>query len=184
MNSNDSTKSKKIDMYVNEYSTYSNNKKGTLLDLSHVVSQAKNDLSTLEFNKFCNLVGLKSHSTRIKMKMIGDRYSIFKEYLDQIPLNWTSVYKLTMVPIDELVKYFQEGLIHQTIKGKEIDYLVNQTSIDSQKNKPQNKNELIRINLKIDPNWTESDKNLIGSLILQIRNLGGTVRSTPHNLIK
>jgi len=139
-------------------------------------------LSRKEEKKFYIEVNLvKSSSTCKKFKAIGERYVLFKEKQDCLPLAWTSIYELTKLSKEQFIEYVEDEKINPDKTGNEIRALVDDKKPSSNirsSNKGSNNNE---------PSLDDNSDDLIfqvrvrGDDLMKIKDLVNMINSLADN---
>lgn len=105
-----------------------------ILAMSKSVSEALKIKNQKEKNVFFNEVNLDRNSSMAKkLKVIGDKYDLFLQNQNSLPPAWTSLYQLTKLEEDNLLKLIEDEVINPTITGTEINKLVGYTPRESVK---------------------------------------------------
>ena len=115
-----------VEKSVNDFKIFAKQTAIGILEMGRVVFEAKETLEAEgDFEVFCERVGYKSTSSSIKkLKLIGEKYLQLKEHSACLPNNWTSLYQISRLAQTQLIDFINRGLIHQNVKGVEIEYLL------------------------------------------------------------
>jgi hypothetical protein len=80
---------------VQRYYSFAKKSAENIIKLAETLVEAKDKLSDTELQKFCNDVGLQYEgSTYKKLMKIGAEASRFEPFVERMPNNWTTLYKL------------------------------------------------------------------------------------------
>src|ERR1019366_4614715 len=91
-----------------------------IIGLAMTLVEAEEKLSTAEFKIFCELVGIpKGGPIYKKFTKIGEAATRFKPYMEKLPANWTTLYKLASLPPDKFDRVAQS--LTPFITAREID---------------------------------------------------------------
>jgi hypothetical protein len=87
------------DKYKTEFNLWSKKTAQSTLEMCRVVYEAKHELESQDFLKFCNEIGRKGEdATARKYLKIGEKYDQFYQYAELLPNSWTSIYEITQLP--------------------------------------------------------------------------------------
>lgn len=90
-----------FDKYKTEFSLWSKKTAQATLEMCRVVFEAKKELESQDFLKFCNSIGRKGEDATVRKYLrIGEKYEKFYQYADLLPNSWTSIYEITQLPSD------------------------------------------------------------------------------------
>mgnify|MGYP006288599427 CR=1 FL=1 len=113
-----------VDSLVNDYRRGFVKTVEGILVMGKAVYEA-DSLNRDDKNKFyieANLV--KNSATSKKFKAIGEKYFLFQEKQDSLPLAWTSIYQLTKLSDEKFIEYIEDEKINPDKTGNEIRALV------------------------------------------------------------
>lgn len=86
------------DKYKTEFNAWSKKTAQSTLEMCRVVYEAKRELESQDFLKFCNEIGRKGEdATARKFLKIGEKYDQFYQYAELLPNSWTSIYEITQL---------------------------------------------------------------------------------------
>jgi hypothetical protein len=105
--------------YVNQFSIHTKNTASSYLEMCKVVFDANEVLSQKDFQLFCVTahIGIAKAS---KLKLIGKRYETLKQYVDTLPVNWTTLYKLTHLEDERIGELVEEGKLYPEMPTKDL----------------------------------------------------------------
>jgi hypothetical protein len=87
------------DKYKTEFNAWSKKTAQSTLEMCRVVYEAKKELESQDFLKFCNEIGRKGEDATVRKYLkIGEKYEKFYQYADLLPNSWTSIYEITQLP--------------------------------------------------------------------------------------
>jgi hypothetical protein len=110
---------------VNEYKRFAKKSTENIINLAETLVRASSKLSTDDFNRFCNEVHLqKDGSTFRKLMRIGEKISRFEMFLDRLPNNWTTLYKLASLDEDKFKLVTGSDVFRPSMTGKQINLLI------------------------------------------------------------
>jgi hypothetical protein len=82
-----------------DYQKFGKMAAGAIVRLGQILCEADENLSRAEMKKFCAEVKLEYQgATYTKWMKIGEQANRFKPYMELLPNNWTTVYKLASLP--------------------------------------------------------------------------------------
>ena len=106
--------------YVDRYRGFARQTADGIIGLAMTLVEAEEKLSTAEFKIFCELVGIpKGGPIYKKFTKIGEAATRFEPYMEKLPSNWTTVYKLAALPPDKFDRVAQS--LTPFITAREID---------------------------------------------------------------
>lgn len=119
--------------YVKQFKKREQTTATAILDMCRVVYEADKALDEEDFAEFCTQVGYTSSSSTIrKFIAIGKVQPRMKDYADQLPTGWTSIYQLTQIPAKTFENMLAAGKSLTLLTGKDVRELVQMTRpIDS-----------------------------------------------------
>lgn len=92
-----------------------------VLEMARVVTEAKRDLSSLRYKDFCHLIGFETQSSTLKKLLkIGEKYELLKQNINALPASWTTLYQISLISSDDIVKYVDSGIINPDLKSKDL----------------------------------------------------------------
>ena len=84
-----------FDSLVERYRTFAKKSAENIIQLAETLVEAKAKLSGMQLHDFCQAVGLDQNGSKFrKLLTIGQEASRFEPYVDRLPTNWTTIYKL------------------------------------------------------------------------------------------
>lgn len=87
--------------FFSEYSKFAVKTAQASLEMCRVVYEAKKELASQDFLKFCNEIGRKGEDSTVRKYLkIGEKYDKFYQYSELLPNCWTSIYEITQLPSD------------------------------------------------------------------------------------
>ena len=87
--------------FFSEYSKFAVKTAQASLEMCRVVYEAKKELASQDFLKFCNEIGRKGEDSTVRKYLkIGEKYDQFYQYSELLPNSWTSIYEITQLPSD------------------------------------------------------------------------------------
>jgi hypothetical protein len=85
--------------FTSEFNAWSKKTAQSTLEMCRVVYEAKKELGSQDFLKFCNAIGRKGEDATVRKYLkIGEKYDKFYQYADLLPNSWTSIYEITQLP--------------------------------------------------------------------------------------
>ena len=89
------------DKYKTEFNSWSKKTAQSTLEMCRVVYEAKKELGSQDFLKFCNEIGRKGEDATVRKYLkIGEKYDKFYQYAELLPNSWTSIYEITQLPTE------------------------------------------------------------------------------------
>ena len=105
-----------------------------ILEMARVVTQAYQDLKGQRYKEFCHLIGFETQSSTLKKLLkIGEKYDLLKKNINALPASWTTLYQISLISSDDIVKYVDSGIINPDLKAKDLK--VSTSVIQAVKNK-------------------------------------------------
>lgn len=105
-----------------------------ILEMARVVTQASQDLKGQRYKDFCHLIGFETQSSTLKKLLkIGEKYDLLKKNINALPASWTTLYQISLISSDDIVKYVDSGIINPDLKAKDLK--VSSPAISAVKNK-------------------------------------------------
>lgn len=172
----------KVDKLVDDYRRGFGKTVEGILAMCKAVYES-GSLSRKDEKKFyieANLV--KSSSTCKKFKAIGEKYVLFQEKKDCLPLAWTSIYELTKLSDEQFIEYVENEKINPDKTGNEIrDLIGDRKPSENTRSKSSNKGSNNEFSLD------DNSDNLIfqvcvkGDDLIKIRDLVNMINSLADN---
>ena len=105
--------------YVDQFAIHTKNTASSYLEMCKVVFEASEALNQKDFELFCVTahIGVAKAS---KLKLIGKRYETLKQYVDTLPVNWTTLYKLTHLDDERIGELAEEGKLYPEMPTKDL----------------------------------------------------------------
>ena len=105
--------------YVDQFAIHTKNTASSYLEMCDVVFKASEALNQKDFELFCVAahIGVAKAS---KLKLIGKRYETLKQYVDTLPVNWTTLYKLTHLDDERIGELAEEGKLYPEMPTKDL----------------------------------------------------------------
>ncbi len=105
-----------------------------ILEMARVVTQANQDLKGQRYKEFCHLIGFETQSSTLKKLLkIGEKYDLLKKNINALPASWTTLYQISLISSDDIVKYVDSGIINPDLKAKDLK--ISTSVIQAVKNK-------------------------------------------------
>ena len=124
----------KHDKYKIEFNAWSKKTAQSTLEMCRVVYEAKKELVSQDFLKFCLEIGRKGEDATVRKYLkIGEKYDQFYQYAELLPNSWTSIYEITQLPSEtfEAIIATENSLAYKT--GDEIKLLMGKKTEDKSK---------------------------------------------------
>jgi hypothetical protein len=124
----------KHDKYKIEFNAWSKKTAQSTLEMCRVVYEAKKELVSQDFLKFCLEIGRKGEDATVRKYLkIGEKYDQFYQYAELLPNSWTSIYEITQLPSEtfEALIATENSLAYKT--GDEIKLLMGKKTEDKSK---------------------------------------------------
>lgn len=120
--------------FASEFNTWSKKTAQSTLEMCRVVFEAKTELQSQDFLKFCNAIGRKGEDATVRKYLrIGEKYDKFYQYANLLPNSWTSIYEITQLPSDifEALVTTENSMANMT--GTQIKELMGKGTEDKSK---------------------------------------------------
>ena len=128
--------------YANRLNELFINSAYSILDIANTFTEAKNNLSKVEFEKFIKLTKYSEKSASVrKWLKIGEAYLRLKSVVDYLPPNWSTIYKLATLRSNEFEALIEANILNRDMTAKEIDAELNL----------RKKKQVVTIILEFDP---------------------------------
>lgn len=119
------------DKYKAEFNQWSKKTAQASLEMGRVVYEAKKELESQDFLKFCNEIGRKGEDATVrKFLKIGEKYDNFYKYADLLPNSWTSIYEITQLPSDVFEALVATDNSMANMTGEQIKSLMGKKAED------------------------------------------------------
>lgn len=162
-----------IQPYVEEFSNFVKKTAENYLKVCLVFKKANRDLQKDEFQFFSLKVGV-SQSKASKLVKIGSRYDEFMEMVESMPVNWTTLYKLTELDKERVKELVEERVIYPEVTSlslcKRVEEFKN-AKLAKSKDKLEESKEVI-INFAFDKELNDEVCGEILTLIEKFKELG------------
>lgn len=122
------------DKFKTEFNSWSKKTAQSTLEMCRVVYEAKKELESQDFLKFCNEIGRKGEDATVrKYVKIGEKYDKFYQYAELLPNSWTSIYEITQLSSDvfEALVTTENSLANMT--GDQLKQLMGKKTEDKSK---------------------------------------------------
>lgn len=119
------------DKYKTEFNSWSKKTAQSTLEMCRVVFEAKKELASQDFLKFCNEIGRKGEDATVRKYLkIGEKYDKFYQYAELLPNSWTSIYEITQLPSEtfEALVATEHSMAHMT--GDQLKQLMGKKTED------------------------------------------------------
>jgi hypothetical protein len=120
--------------FTSEFNAWSKKTAQSTLEMCRVVYEAKKELGSQDFLKFCNEIGRKGEDATVRKYLkIGEKYDIFYQYAELLPNSWTSIYEITQLPSEtfEALVATENSLANMT--GDQLKQLMGKKTEDKSK---------------------------------------------------
>lgn len=127
------------DKYKTEFNSWSKKTAQSTLEMCRVVFEAKKELESQDFLKFCNEIGRKGEDATVRKYLkIGEKYDQFYQYAELLPNSWTSIYEITQLPSEtfEALVATEHSLANMT--GDQLKQLMGKKTEDKSKSTAEN----------------------------------------------
>lgn len=85
--------------FTSEFNAWSKKTAQSTLEMCRVVYEAKKQLGSQDFLKFCNAIGRGGEDATVRKYLkIGEKFDKFYQYAELLPNSWTSIYEITQLP--------------------------------------------------------------------------------------
>lgn len=111
----------RVESYVKKYKSFLKQSGKSFVEQAKTIFEVEAELGQRYVESFYHQVGLDPHGTTVrKFKIIGKHSTRFEPHLDKIPNNWTTLYDLAKLSIDNFNKIVDEGLLTPFVTAKDI----------------------------------------------------------------
>lgn len=120
--------------FTTEFNAWSKKTAQSTLEMCRVVYEAKKELESQDFLKFCNAIGRKGEDATVRKYLkIGEKYDKFYQYANLLPNSWTSIYEITQLPSEmfEALVTTENSMANMT--GAQIKELMGKGTEDKSK---------------------------------------------------
>lgn len=147
------------DKFKAEFNSWSKKTAQATLEMCRVVYEAKKELGSQDFLKFCNEIGRKGEDATVRKYLrIGEKYDKFYQYADLLPNSWTSIYEITQLPSElfEALIVTENSMANMT--GEQIKKLMGKGAED--KSKSSASTAAVASTAQTAQNTSEASENL------------------------
>jgi hypothetical protein len=114
---------------VQRYHTFAKHSAENIIKLAETLLEAKDRLLDADLRKFCEEVGLEHDgSTYRKLMKIGTEASRFEPFVERMPNNWTTLYKLAKLDKGAFDLVANDNRFTTTMTASEVDAVVGGSS--------------------------------------------------------
>lgn len=120
--------------FTSEFNAWSKKTAQSTLEMCRVVFEAKKELESQDFLKFCNAIGRKGEDATVRKYLkIGEKYDKFYQYANLLPNSWTSIYEIAQLPSEmfEALVTTENSMANMT--GAQIKELMGKGTEDKSK---------------------------------------------------
>lgn len=111
-----------VDSYVERFEGHRRRGAKAIIELCEVLVEAEFKLPKTNFKAFCERVDIEhGKSEHKKLRTIGKSAERLREYMDQLPMNWTTIYKLAQMDEGKFNELVEDGRLSPNLTGREID---------------------------------------------------------------
>ncbi|PVE08354.1 hypothetical protein [Limnohabitans sp. Rim28] len=122
------------DKYKTEFNSWSKKTAQSTLEMCRVVFDAKKELGSQDFLKFCNEIGRKGEDATVRKYLkIGEKYDKFYQYAELLPNSWTSIYEITQLPSETFEALVATENSLANITGDQLKQLMGKKTEDKSK---------------------------------------------------
>ncbi len=122
------------DRYKSEFNLWSKKTAQSTLEMCRVVYEAKKELDSQDFLKFCNEIGRKGEDATVRKYLkIGEKFDKFYQYAELLPNSWTSIYEITQLPNDVFEALVTTENSMANMSGDQIKLLMGKKPQESSK---------------------------------------------------
>jgi len=127
------------DKYKTEFNSWSKKTAQSTLEMCRVVFEAKKELGSQDFLKFCNEIGRKGEDATVRKYLkIGSKYEQFYRYAELLPNAWTSIYEITQLPSDVFEALVATNSSMANMTGDQLKQLMGKKTEDKSKSTAEN----------------------------------------------
>ena len=110
-----------VEALVRRYQSFARGSAQNIIELAETVSTAMTDLVGQYRNEFFRQIKLNPESSKVrKLKLIGDHSPRFVPYLEILPSNWTTLYELARLEVEDFKRIVDAGVLTPLATWKEI----------------------------------------------------------------
>ncbi len=113
---------RKFDFYVKKVSSLKANTAQNILTIGMFMKEAKNNLSKDDFEQFLLSTHYEAKSSSVRKWIhIGDAYQRLNPIAERLPVAWSTIYKLSKLPVDKFDLLERQNVLNSTTTAREID---------------------------------------------------------------
>jgi hypothetical protein len=132
-----------IQHYVQELNKFSTNSAKSIIQTAAILVEAKQELNNDDYSAFLSRTKYDKNSSAIrKLEAIGKAQSRLETVCHLLPANWTTIYKIALLPVHDFKTLVDEEHLHPLVKASEIDAVTKNI---------QPKPPKLQITLELDP---------------------------------
>jgi hypothetical protein len=103
-----------------------------ILEMARITTKANLELKGQRYKDFCHLIGFETQSSTLrKLIKIGEKYELLKKNINSLPASWTTLYQISLISPDDIVKYVDVGLINPDLKSKELKSITDPSEVST-----------------------------------------------------
>lgn len=129
------------DEYILKYQTATSNAVESILNMGLAVKEvyykSKNgELNSDDLQYFCQSVGLDPKSSTFrKYKCIGEKAAVFRQYLEQMPKSFSTLYAIATLDADTFDRLNMNGSISPALTEEQLKKLANKSQVVPARNR-------------------------------------------------
>lgn len=126
-----------FDSLVERYRTFAKKSAENIIQLAETLVEAKAKLSGMQLHDFCQAVGLDQNGSKFRKRLtIGQEASRFEPYVDRLPTNWTTIYKLASLDGTVFDRVAKDARFAPMMTAGEVALIIAGKSNESSKRLP------------------------------------------------
>jgi hypothetical protein len=103
-----------------------------ILEMARITTKANLELKGQRYKDFCHLIGFETQSSTLrKLIKIGEKYDLLKKNINSLPASWTTLYQISLISSDDIVKYVDVGLINPDLKSRELKSITDPSEVST-----------------------------------------------------
>lgn len=111
--------------FAEKYRSYGNKTVESILHMAFSVTQAKAEGKSC-FSEFCKLINQDEKGSLIrKFNSIGTKFDFLNTKSEELPSNWTTLYKISTLDVKQIEGLMINGVITPLVTSKEINKALN-----------------------------------------------------------
>ena len=123
------THSVEVKNYINRFVVAYKKSAKNVIELASVIGESYANLDEESFKSFCKEIGYTTRSSYIsKMKTIYTNLDRFQELKDVLPGNYTTIYDLARMPIEQFNELVANGKVTSTMRAPKVVQEPNQNT--------------------------------------------------------